>query len=238
MATEINDNDNSTFGGMYVNAPQPFYGYAVSGTYKAYSHFSVDQSKDHLKWYIGGANRMELDEDGNLEIDGTIKIAGGSPGNNKVLVSDANGNGSWERRSTNYSNLWIGSNGMKDLTTNDLKVNQGTLTFSKNHENSVIECLFQSHIKHGDFTNSNANIRLNVFIKDQNGNWQTSNISEEVILSNENITTWVSFTSIFNNLASGSYEIEIRARMTSGSSDNFCIDPGNFSQKMIIKETF
>ena len=135
--------------------------------------------------------------------------------------------------------FWIGSNSYLYLTTQDQKVNQGTLTFIKNHDNSVIECLFQSHTtKHGDFSNSNASIRLDVYIIDQTGSTQTSTISNEVILNNGNTTTWVSFASIFDNLQSGTYTVEIRARMTTGSSNNFMIDPGNYGQRMVIKETF
>ena len=174
----------------------------------------------------------------NLEIDGSIKIAGGTPGTGKVLVSDVNGNSSWENRSTNYTSLWIGSNAYLYLTTQDQKVNQGTLTFTKNHDNSVVECLFQSHIKHGDFSSSTARIRLNVYIIDQTGSTKTSTISDEVILTNGNTTSWVSFASIFDNLQSGTYTVEIRARMTNGSSNNFMIDPGNYGQRMVIKETF
>ena len=77
-----------------------------------------------------------------------------------------------------------------------------------------------------------------MYIIDQNGSTRTSTLSDEVILNNENITTWVSFSSIFDNLQSGTYTVEIRARMTTGTSDDFMIDPGNYGQRMIIKETF
>ena len=32
--------DNTGFGGMYVNATQPFYGYAAAGSVKAYTHYA------------------------------------------------------------------------------------------------------------------------------------------------------------------------------------------------------
>ena len=125
------------------------------------------------------------------------------------------GNSSWENRSTNYTRFGFCSY-FKDLNVTIQKVNQGTMTFTKNHDNSVVECLFQSHIKHGDFSPSSVSIILDVYIIDQNGSTRTSTLSDEVILNNENITTWVSFSSIFDNLQSGTYTVEIRARMTTG----------------------
>ena len=206
-----------------------------SGTNNYAIYGSASGGTNNWAGYFGSGN---VKIENNLEIDGNIKIAGGSPAKGKVLVSDVNGNSSWENRSTNYTSFWIGSNSYLYLTTQDQKVNQGTLTFIKNHDNSVLECLFQSHIKHGDFSNSNASIRLDVYIIDQTGSTQTSTISNEVILTNGNTTSWVSFASIFDNLQSGTYTVEIRARMTTGSSNNFMIDPGNYGQRMVIKETF
>ena len=118
----INDDDNTGFGGVYVNATQPFYGYAAAGSVKAYTHYAESNGVKSLNWNIASGDKMKLDGSGNLEIDGTIKIAGGTPGAGKVLTSDANGNSSWENRSTNYTSLWIGSNGFKDLNVTNQKL--------------------------------------------------------------------------------------------------------------------
>ena len=92
------------------------------------------------------------------------------------------------------------------------------------------------------FQTSTARIRLNVYIIDQydsQGSTKTSTISDEVILTNGNTTSWkFHLLPIFDNLQSGTYTVEIRARMTTGASNNFMIDPGNYGQRMVIKETF
>jgi hypothetical protein len=46
--------------------------------------------------------------DGNLELSGSIKIAGGSPGSGKVLTSDAQGNASWQNSASAVPNAVAG----------------------------------------------------------------------------------------------------------------------------------
>jgi len=43
-----------------------------------------------------GADKLIIGQDGNMTVNGRIKITGGSPGNNKVLVSDINGLAAWQ----------------------------------------------------------------------------------------------------------------------------------------------
>ena len=66
----INDDDNTGFGGMYVNATQPFYGYAAAGSVKAYTHYAESNGIKYLKWNIASGDKMKLDGSGNLEING------------------------------------------------------------------------------------------------------------------------------------------------------------------------
>ena len=42
------------------------------------------------------ASGMKLDVNGNVNVGGTIKIVGGTPGIGKVLTSDENGNATWQ----------------------------------------------------------------------------------------------------------------------------------------------
>ena len=64
----INDMNNSGYGGMYVNAPKPFYGYAVDGTEKAKTYYEESNGVKYLKWDIAGSDRMKLDGNGKLEV--------------------------------------------------------------------------------------------------------------------------------------------------------------------------
>jgi len=56
-------------------------------------------------WYINGIEKMRLTDSG-LDINGQIRIRGGSPGVGKVLVSDATGLASWQ---TGYGGLPVGT---------------------------------------------------------------------------------------------------------------------------------
>ena len=66
----INDRNNFGYGGMYVNAPKPFYGYAVDGTEKAKTYYEESNGVKYLKWDIASGDKMKLDGSGNLEING------------------------------------------------------------------------------------------------------------------------------------------------------------------------
>ena len=55
---------------MYVNATQPFYGYAAAGSVKAYTHYAESNGIKYLKWNIASGDKMKLDGSGNLEING------------------------------------------------------------------------------------------------------------------------------------------------------------------------
>lgn len=48
------------------------------------------------------------DPSATLDINGGIKISGGSPGQGKVLMSDANGNGSWQNQPFQFSGFKTG----------------------------------------------------------------------------------------------------------------------------------
>jgi len=57
-----------------------------------------------------------------LDIDGQVRIRGGNPGNGKVLVSDANGNASWEKKTYEIGEyahggvvFWLDETGMHGL---------------------------------------------------------------------------------------------------------------------------
>ena len=62
--------NNFGYGGMYVNAPKPFYGYAVDGTEKGKTYYEESNGVKYLKWDIAGSDKMKLDGSGNLEING------------------------------------------------------------------------------------------------------------------------------------------------------------------------
>ena len=71
-----------------------FAGIGVSGT-----------SDDGIGGYFSSLSGLALQTGtGGTEINGALKITSGSPGNGKVLTSDANGNATWQE---NYSNTYL-----------------------------------------------------------------------------------------------------------------------------------
>ena len=67
-------------GGMFVNAQYPYYGYASGGTAKAHSYYDESNGNKFLKWNVAGNDKMKLDQNGNLSLEGNLSIGGSSNG--------------------------------------------------------------------------------------------------------------------------------------------------------------
>ena len=109
----VNDKNNSSFGGMYVNAPTPFYGYSVAGSPKAWSKYEESGSDKYMTWSIDGSDKMRLDGDGNLEVSKEINThAGGSANMVPIAYGTIDGAGSCSNCSNNISavSFYGGSN--------------------------------------------------------------------------------------------------------------------------------
>ncbi len=76
--------------GLHSKSGNVFLGYKAGYSEINSNKLYIDNS-DTTKPLIGGDFSTN-----NVDINGTIKIAGGSPGINKILTSDANGNASWQ----------------------------------------------------------------------------------------------------------------------------------------------
>jgi hypothetical protein len=130
----INDMDNSGYGGMYVNAPLPFYGYAVDGNYKVFTYYVENNGTKELKWSFNGAfDRMKLDNSGNLEIKGHFATNGSAP--TCDLLNNNTGSISLSTNSTDMAGTFT-------VTVSD-HVSQGNdaifgINFSQNYNNPPI----------------------------------------------------------------------------------------------------
>ena len=104
--------------GTGVKGSSIFAGIGVSGT-----------SDDGIGGYFSSLSGLALQTGtGGTEINGTLKITSGSPGNGKVLTSDANGNATWQE---NYSNTYLL---IAKKSTNQIFQNSyyGTVQFDNN----------------------------------------------------------------------------------------------------------
>ncbi len=81
-----------------------------------------------------------------VEINGTLKIAGGSPGNNKVLTSDASGNATWETPATYASVINDLGDGNSDGMSVFLGINSGRVDDGANWNSGIGYNSFYSNI--------------------------------------------------------------------------------------------
>jgi hypothetical protein len=119
-------------------------------------------------WNVNGVKKMRLDNNGNLDIGGTLKIAGGSPGAGKVLTSDANGLASW---GTVSAGVWTTSgNNIYNSNTGSIGIGTGATApgakLDVNGNNSAINLLVHSTSGQLQFYNYLDNVN---YIESVNG---------------------------------------------------------------------
>ena len=111
-------NGSGTIYGMYsylyggTNTTGNTYGVRVSnntvGSGADYGFYSTGEDYNYFQGNVGIG---VTDPDAKLEVNGQVKITGGSPGANKVLTSDANGLASWQNLSGGDNDWVISNNG-------------------------------------------------------------------------------------------------------------------------------
>ena len=104
-----------------------FLGYNAGENNTASNKLFIDNSNTSTP-LIGGDFSTD-----QVDINGTIKITGGSPGSGKVLTSDADGLAFWETPSTGATSI----NGLSDATNNGTKFFMGTNAGANNTEDGT-----------------------------------------------------------------------------------------------------
>jgi hypothetical protein len=93
-----------------LNNEHQFYGFGINNQTLRYQTSCT--TCDHVFYAGNGANNsnqlFRISGNGNVEVAGYVKIAGGAPGSGKVLTSDANGWASWQNI-TGGSSQWTTS---------------------------------------------------------------------------------------------------------------------------------
>ncbi len=107
----------SSSGVVNFNIPEVTSAFAISSASLGGPRFSVDDANSRI-FFDGDVGIGVITPAAKLDIDGTIKISGGNPGDGKVLTSDANGLASW---------VTPAAGGVTSVTSTD-----GTLTISPN----------------------------------------------------------------------------------------------------------
>eukprot|EP01029_Cantina_marsupialis_P010375 TRINITY_DN2364_c0_g1_i1.p1 TRINITY_DN2364_c0_g1~~TRINITY_DN2364_c0_g1_i1.p1 ORF type:complete len:1500 (+),score=268.98 TRINITY_DN2364_c0_g1_i1:313-4812(+) len=173
---------------------------------RSYSHLTLWANDDnggteHMIFKVGGTGtgteRMRLDASGNLgigitspstklDVNGQIKIRGGSPGLNKVLTSDANGLATWQTASgdnfgnhTATTNIQLGGHYLSNDGGNEGVAvdNSGNVGIGTNAPGAKLEVAGQVKITGG--TPGDGKI----LVSDSNGlaSWESISSSSEIV---------------------------------------------------------
>lgn len=146
--------------------------YFADGTWQATGPYDINQNMElNGNWisHDGDNEGIKIDQDGKvgigtspsktLDVNGSMRIRGGSPGANKILTSDNSGNATWQRLSINTENNSVqtfnNSDDWRDLTS--------SISFSSWAQNDQVklEALMTLRLTGGRHTDD-FNIRVKV----------------------------------------------------------------------------
>jgi hypothetical protein len=192
---------------------------------KLFAHAELNRS------HTGGNVGIGVtDPDAKLEINGQIKITGGSPSANKVLTSDADGLASWATNSPSAAAGWTDDGTAVRLTTASDKVGIGTtdklskLTVKGNSSFSATGTVSKTNGS-ADVTGSGTHFLTEVGIGDRILVPGTDNETVEVISisSDTLLTTYANFTHDASGQTATIYPSLLRIENSSGQT-KFIID--------------
>lgn len=168
----------------------------------------------------------------DLDVEGSFQFVDGNEGAAKVLVSDANGNASWES----------GANYTSTSGLNSSSVNIGTtwqsigpaLTVNKGHANSTVEVTVNTSASVATFGTGAIAVQFEIRV---DGNASTID-SKAVIRNGANNYDMISMFAVFNSLSSGNHTVQVYVRSIGGTASGVLLDSGGFGGAIIAKETF
>lgn len=167
----------------------------------------------------------------HLDLQGNFRLSDGTEGTGKVLVSDANGNASWESNSI-YNSITNLNNSSVNPTTTWQTVGP-VLTINKVHANSVIEVNVNTSATVSSFGTATA-VQFEIRV-----NGVSSTIDSKAIIRNGlNNHDMIAMMAVFENLPAGSHTVQVYVRSVGGSSTGVLLDSGGFGGAIITKETF
>lgn len=167
-----------------------------------------------------------------LDVQGNFRLADGTEGAGKVLVSDINGNASWKRSSI--------YNSVSGLNSSSINVNTTwqpigpALIINKVHANSVVEVTVNTSATVGSFDLTAGEVQFEIRI-----NGVASSIDSKAVIRNGlNNNDVISMMAVFNSLSTGSHTVQIFTRSYGGNAFGVLLDSGGFGGAIIAKETF
>lgn len=172
----------------------------------------------------------------DLEVNGTVKISGGTPGNGKVLVSDADGLTSWQDNSTKISSFQpVGCRNLADVTTTWKKIaDMGTAT--KIAADTWLELTLQTTLYVDAFLTGCTGVEFELRVDDT----KTTIGNATALVKDSKKYVPISINGVYKGFATGSHTVSLWARSSNGNATDAYYDPGCYNSaginNVLIKE--
>lgn len=187
------------------------------------------------------SEKMTINQNGNvgigtstpsalLDVEGDFQLVDGTEGAGKVLVSDANGNATWQDNS--LYRVIRGLNNASYSASTTWQPLGPQLTINKAHPNSVIEVFANTSINVGAF-NTASYVQFEIRI-----DGVVTSIDNKAMIRPVNNNGMVSMMAVFENLPVGNHTVQLYFRDSNGTANNITLDIGGFGGSIIAKETF
>lgn len=168
----------------------------------------------------------------NSATPGAVTIVDNTQGDGKILTSDASGVATWKKGS-NYKIIYPNANGVSNLGTVPVMVPTMSYAFTKLEAKTTIEASFNGHATASGMTGSGISIEIR--IDGANGD----SFSGRTIYWSQDVPNPrnIVMNAIFEFLPAGPHTVEIWVSSSVGTTSSVFINPGNWADQIIVKET-
>jgi hypothetical protein len=172
----------------------------------------------------------------NLEVNGTVKITGGAPGDSKVLVSDATGLASWQDNSTKISAFQpVGCRNLINVTPVWQKIaDMGTAT--KLYSDTWFDLTLQTTLYVDIFLTGCTGVEFELRVDDV----KTTIGNATALVKEPKKFVPISINGVFNGLSASTHTVSLWARGSNGNATDAYYDPGCYNSaginNVLIKE--
>jgi len=166
-----------------------------------------------------------------------VRIADGTQGEGRLLVSDASGNGTWKDNSRYFLSASL-NNASITATTTPQKMGD-YLTFTKAAGGSAVEVHMNTRAFSGNFSTGiwgiggAAAVTFEVRVDNI-----ASSVANVAAITASNVIQFVSIFAVFQSLAAGPHTVSVWVSANAGTSTGVVLDIGGWGGRIIVKETF
>ncbi len=185
----------------------------------------------------GGLNGIgTLNPTTRLHVNSTsspaFRLSDGTNANGNVLASDADGNASWQDKSSRYTQSGALNTTSVNLTSNYSSIDN-FVTFTKVRDDSKIEVYLNSTARSGVLSTSTAAVLFQIRV-----NENTAQFGNTAAIRGSENEDFISIMTVFANLPAGTYTVSVWGRTTTGTSSGTLLDIGGLGGRIIVKETY